>query len=101
MKIKHTGRSTHRLSSNPIEAAFAQAWAKENSPKQFVNRGHGIAEQLLCGEGTGAITRDLSQQEATAATTIIQWLGSPVGFSWLLRTIQECPESRAQIKTLQ
>jgi hypothetical protein len=66
--MKHEGLSTHRLSSNPMEAAYAEAWRKE-AP--------GTLPYLLHGQDKH--DHDLTQQEATIAATIIQWLGSPVG----------------------
>ena len=88
MKIKHVGASPHRLKSNPIEAVFAAEWEKQNTPAPSV-MSHGTLKFLLCSKGNGLVTRALSQAEATAAATAVQWLGSPVGFSWLKDTLQK------------
>lgn len=94
MKIKHEGLSTHRLKSNPREHVFAEAWKELNgdfaarSSTWGVGR-HSTLEHILCSNADGNVTRDLSQMEATTAATVIQWLGSPVGWSWLTETIKK------------
>ena len=81
MKLKHIGLSPHRLKSNPVEAALSDAWLAENT----VRTGHPnpVLAFLLCSSGDGKIARALTQEEATAAATAIQWIGSPVGQCFL------------------
>lgn len=85
-KIQHVGVSAHRLKSNPMEKVFAEAWKERNDPVSY--RPIGTLQTLLCSKGDGIIERELTQEEATAAATVIQWLGSPVGFSWLRQTLE-------------
>lgn len=66
--MKHEGLSVHRLPSNPLEAAFAEAWNKE-APNTL--------GWLLCDQDKN--DHEYTQRDATVAATIIQWLGSPVG----------------------
>lgn len=87
MKIKHTGASPHRLKDNRIEQVLSRAWEQENNPPAYMNGGHGILELLVASKGDGRPTRDITQEEATAAASAIQWLGSPVGFGWLTETL--------------
>lgn len=73
--MKHQGLHTNRLTKaadNPREVAFAEEWEKENS-SAFHNRP--TLEYLL---GMPAGIRD-----TTVAATIVQWLGSNVGMSFL------------------
>ncbi len=76
--MKHEGLATHRLSSNPLEAAFAEAWAKM-APQTL--------GYLLCGQDKN--THEYSQRDATVAATIIQWIGSPVGSSFVQEVINK------------
>ena len=81
--IQHVGRSAHRLSTSPREAVFAEAWRKQ---QEF---GHTL-QWLLCASRDQQIQdRQLTQDEATCAATVMQWLGSPVGWNWLHETIEK------------
>jgi hypothetical protein len=60
---------------------FAQRWEDQNTPRP--GREAGTMDLILCSKGDGRILLGLTQAEATAAATAIQWLGSPVGFGWL------------------
>lgn len=75
MNIKHVGKSTHRLSSNPLEQAYHDAWIEEN--KGDLCRGVGILQWLLGESNKPAY--DMTERDALVAATVIQWLGSPVG----------------------
>ena len=77
MTIKHEGISRHRLSSNPLEAAFASEWEIQ-APNTL--------GWLLCD--THDRRADYSERDALVAATIIQWLGSPVGRNFV-ETVHE------------
>lgn len=76
--MKHVGKSAYRLASNPREKVFAEAWEHENETCSTLG-------WLLCKESHGIAT---DEQMSTAAT-VIQWLGSPVGFGWLTDTLDK------------
>lgn len=76
--MKHHGISRHRLSSNPLERAYSDAW-EEEAP--------GTLGFLLCGQDKGA--HDYTQRDAEVAATIIQWLGSPVGSRFVEEVLRE------------
>ena len=79
--IKHEGAHPYRFASNPREQVFAEAWDEQQ-------RRHSTLEWLLCASEDQQIqVRDLTQLEATCAATLIQWLGSPVGWAWLQDTL--------------
>lgn len=71
--MKHEGKSTNRLSSNPREKAYHDAWLEENT-KSMV--GGSLLEYLL---GDNNKPGEVSERDALVAATVIQWLGSPVG----------------------
>lgn len=72
-RIEHAGLALYRLPSNPAEAAFAKAW---------MDRATDTLDYLLHGQEKREHYK-LTQQEATVAATVIQWLGSPVGQGFL------------------
>ena len=79
--MKHEGLHRNRLhpdAGNPLEIIYANMWERDNS-----NRA-GIRTPLLCNLlGDGSHAAESSQRDATVAATIIQWLGSPVGRSFI------------------
>lgn len=78
--MKHEGKSTHRLSSNPMEKAFHDAWLEENT-----NLHCGILLGQLLGEENRPA--EVSDRDALVAATVIQWLGSPVGSGFLQQVL--------------
>lgn len=70
---KYEGKNLHRLESNPKEAAFAKEWANWNSASYVL--------EYIMGEGNKPAT--LSNRDILVASSVIQWLGSPVGQSFL------------------
>ena len=77
--IKHGGKSPHCWGDNELEEEFATAWARENG------RVHPFASRKLLRYlmGDGREPAEITQAEATAVATTIQWLGSPVGKRFL------------------
>lgn len=70
--ITHTGLSFIRTNNDsPIEKALAQHWQAANKISSFMP---GVMELLV---------PDFDQAQATAAATVAQWMGSPVGFNFL------------------
>jgi hypothetical protein len=80
LKLSHHGRSRHRLSSNPLEKAFADQWEVEN---EHSNDQECTLAWLLYSDGADRPNGGLAQEDCTKAATIIQWLGSPVGRGFL------------------
>ena len=73
---KHFNR-TSRNADNPKELAFAKAWAETNEAYQILD--HLLGDGLRCKQPTSA--------EYELAATLVQWLGSPVGYAWLTMTL--------------
>lgn len=78
-KLSHRGlfHNRTRLQHNQREALFARAWEQENAERAHF--GEPRVEQLLPG---------CTQEQATAAATVIQWLGSQVGFNFLQEVLK-------------
>ncbi len=76
MSIKHRGLKDYRFSDNPEERRFADAWATQNARP---NNAPGTLAYML-GDGHAAAITD---RDALVAATVVQWLGSPVGQSFL------------------
>jgi hypothetical protein len=89
-KIQHVGTCAYRTKDSPWEKAFADRWNSENHPPSFLNSGVPVLTLLLHSDGTGRVTGNTTQEEATAAATVIQWLGSNVGFCFLRECLKEC-----------
>jgi hypothetical protein len=74
IKVKYTGKNSHRYKQNPLELAFAREW------QDRCETGANL-EYLLSG---GSNQRwPVSEQEQMTANTVVQWLGSPIGQSFL------------------
>lgn len=78
VKKRYQGHGVHRYASNPEEKAFALAWQNE------CDKG-AVLSYLLFPEydGPRASRPVPSDAENKVAATVIQWLGSPVGQTFL------------------
>lgn len=72
---KIRGLHAHRLKREPEEKRFADAWDDY--------RGQMLAYLLHEGDQCGLKPKEPSEREHIVAATIVQWLGSSVGQSWL------------------
>ena len=82
----HVGKSAYRLNpnqGNPREVAFAKQWSKEQA------EGHILAH---------LIGKDFSDRDAMVAATVIQWLGSNVGMSFLEEAIMREPQIKQWLR---
>lgn len=68
--------NVHRIKDNPLEAAYAMEWVKIE-PRTL--------GYILCGNNRHE--HDYSQRDAEVAATVIQWLGSHVGQSFVNRVL--------------
>ena len=87
--MRHTGLHSHRLApeqNNPREVAFAQQWQYEND--------RGPSSQPLIE----LLIPDCTDRDARVAATVIQWLGSNVGMSFLDETIKRSPDVAKWLK---
>lgn len=82
------GYKHSRVKDNPREMAFYEQWMKENEPNSHINNGQGILQDLFIErEGFLGLVRryeiEINNRDRYIAATIIQWLGSNVGMSFL------------------
>lgn len=76
--LKNKGLHTHRFKGNPEERRFAEAWEEQNR--------HCLTLPYLLDPEHGCGIRrppDPSDRDREVAATVVQWLGSPVGRSFL------------------
>lgn len=83
--LNHEGLYRRRISDSPREKAIAEQWEKENADGVSFGAHWGgqrvplIVALLMGDEGSP----DVTQRDATVAATVLQWLGSNVGFCFL------------------
>jgi uncharacterized membrane protein len=81
----HLGRSvdSYRLRytkpGGAFERAFARVWMDERP----------VLRHILAPRGSGSV-HFVEKREAEVAATVIQWLGTNVGFGFLRRALEEC-----------
>ena len=68
---RHTGIHEHRIAESPLEASIARRWRQDCE--------RGLLDHILSCGGTA----DVSLRDEAVAATVIQWLGSHVGQSFL------------------
>lgn len=95
--IQHVGRFAIRLVGDFEQArrerAFAELWQHENRADRYTIP---LALGVLCAEPSKDSysglrqNRELTQEIATDAATIIQWLGTNVGWSFLEQAVEAC-----------
>lgn len=96
--IYYESRTTIADAVGKREKAFADAWIEENKLRR-----HFTMVQFSCSKLEALMIRDdhlipVSQDTATAVATIVQWLGSPIGFAFLEQTLKKAGYRVAPIK---
>ncbi len=84
--------------NNPREVAFAQEWDKENDSEwnSGTNHGRGILQDLFINTEPNwpffhkYYQLFISRRERMIVATVIQWLGSNCGMSFLHSTLGKC-----------
>lgn len=79
------GMHPHRYDTDPMELVFAQAWQafnKSNAHNPSIPTG---LDYLLSPDNNRPT--HCNDRDRLVASTVIQWLGSPVGQSWLKETL--------------
>lgn len=82
MKKDNEGLHPHRFESNPMEQAFAEVWNERNKDDAL------LKYLLLPPDQDQRFPAAVSGESRLTAATIIQWLGSPVGQTFL-RDVQQ------------
>jgi hypothetical protein len=87
------GLNSHRLKSNPDEMVMAKELVR------FIEEGQAMPERrpdaldYLLDSGQGSHPKLATDRDRQVACTVIQWLGSPVGKSFITEAIEKM-ESR-------
>lgn len=81
MKTSHPNRGAFhcRTETDALEKAFSDSWEKNCDVRPWLNGG---SDTLECIAG-----RAITEGERYVAASVIQWLGTAVGFSWLCSTL--------------
>jgi hypothetical protein len=107
-KVRHYGLHHQRLRYNYRERAFAEIWAKHNIAQSGINYGNGILQDLFIkDDGWGIMGREcfksITPGQAKIVATVIQWLGSNCGQSFLwevearIKQLKEKEESQKYV----
>lgn len=87
-----------RTEHNPREKAFADEWEKENIPTPGLNHGFGLLQDLFIDGrpfdldilGKRRLVHRITKAERFVTATVIQWLGSNCGMSFLEEALKKC-----------
>lgn len=88
MPLKYAGMSTNRFKQNPREKMFAKAWAnmlRSGGPSLDT------LDYVLSDDNNSPVP--CSERDRRVANTVIQWLGSPIGWRWLTEVMSEIEDS--------
>lgn len=95
---KHIGFYHHRLTSdNPRELMFSLEWIKENEKRSYINRGHGILQDLFIDDN-GVFHHTITPNDKLIAATVVQWFGSNCGMAFLETVLGRCGYKIVPIK---
>jgi hypothetical protein len=79
------------------EKVFAEKWIQENKKRRGINWGYGILQDLFIVADTkwflsnpGRIVAKINPRDRFIVATVIQWLGSNVGFCFLRECLDKC-----------
>lgn len=86
IKNKFRGFHASRYSREPLEKIFAEVWQEINDEKLNHNT---IIDYLFNQSSDQRYVEKRPEYEYVFASTIIQWLGSPVGQGFLQRIIKK------------
>ena len=85
----NVGLFPERVEFNPREKAFANEWQKENEILCYVNQGRGTLQNLMYDKNNKPIFY-ITDNDRVIVATVIQWLGTNIGFDFLERALKGC-----------
>lgn len=100
--MKNKGLSQHRLSSNPLEKKYAEAWEEINTDRIDGRlNGRSTLDYLLSGK-SNIQNGEVTDRDRQVAATVIQWLGSPVGQEFINKVLdrKECIQQKNKGKKM-
>ena len=84
----NVGLFLERTKFNDIEKAFSDEWEKENKILIHMNQGRGTLQNLMYEDGKALF--HITKNDRVIVATIIQWLGTNIGFSFLESALRRC-----------
>lgn len=75
VEAKYRGKSPYRYEDNPMEKAFALEWQDQCANNSTL--------EYLLSNKDNRLSAMVNTQEQMATNTVMQWLGSPIGQSFL------------------
>lgn len=93
--MRHRGLDTRRREHNHRENAFAETWEQENERRPGVNFGQGMLQDLLAKRSEKwpyypCLRKVIDNRDAAIVATVVQWLGTNVGMSFLEEALKRC-----------
>lgn len=82
--MKNKGLNQRRCKQNPLEKLFAESWNEINTDNHGNLNGKGCLDYLMTKNINNPLG-EVSDRDRIVAATVIQWLGSPVGQSFLMQ----------------
>lgn len=84
-----------RYGSKNMEKVFYQQWKKECKPSPGVNQGHGMLQNLFFKPREHTLWHPknilyITSREKFIVATVMQWLGTNVGFNFLQTCLDKC-----------
>jgi len=86
VQFENVGYFTRRLEFNPREKAFHDQWLEENKPLRYVNHGNGLLQDLFFDRDENKKLKcflEINKRDREIVATVIQWLGTNIGFNFL------------------
>lgn len=83
IRSRFRGLSSHRYKDNPLERTFAKLWERINT----LPSGPAALDYLMDLLNRGTPDPSISDRDWLVASTVIQWLGSPVGQNFLFEAL--------------
>jgi len=94
---QHYGKWHDRCKNNPREQAFFEQWMKENIPLRGINFGNGILQDIFCerditNQSKIHYKEIINERDRMIVATVIQWLGTNCGMSFLRQALSRFGE---------
>lgn len=105
MKNRHSNRGFkyERTQHDPVEKAFADAWEAANKKSPGLNYGQGLLQDLFF-DGNSVYRAEcvhvIKPKERWVVATVMQWLGTNCGFSYLRETLRRAGFAIIRIEEL-
>lgn len=83
------GLFPERKEFNVREKVFSEEWQIENKIIPWMNQGRGTLQNLMINKDNTTVFY-ITENDRVIVATVIQWLGTNIGFSFLERTLKKC-----------